>query len=121
MSRAKPEPSGSPPDDLAPVLRGYARVSTDGQTLGPQVESLKAAGATKLYRETASGAERDRAQLAKLLKEVEEEQKELAKAEQEIDQEEETEKAGDAQKSSGKLVVAEEVEEGRLYSRSDFC
>ena len=51
---------------------------------------------------------------AKLLKEVEEEQKELEKAEQEIDQEDETEKAGDAQKSSGKLVVAEEVEEGHV-------
>jgi len=70
MSRAKPEPSDAPPDDLAPVLRGYARVSTDGQALGPQVEQLKAAGATKLYRETASGAKRNRAQLAKLLKDV---------------------------------------------------
>ena len=71
MSRAKSEPSGGPPDDLAPVLRGYARVSTDGQALGPQVEQLKAAGAVKLYRETASVAKRDRAQLAKLLREVE--------------------------------------------------
>ena len=71
MSCAKPEPSGTPPDDLAPVLRGYARVSTDGQTLAPQVEQIWAAGATKLYRETASGAKRDRVQLAKLLREVE--------------------------------------------------
>ena len=71
MSRAKSEPSGDPPDDLAPVLRGYARVSTDGQALGPQVEQLRAAGAAPIYRETASGAKRDRAQLAKLLKEVE--------------------------------------------------
>ncbi|TNC46494.1 recombinase family protein [Rubellimicrobium rubrum] len=70
MSSAKPEPSGSLLDDLAPVLRGYARVSTDGQTLGPQLEQLRAAGATRLYRETASGAKRDRAQLAKLLKDV---------------------------------------------------
>ena len=70
MSRAKPEPSGSPSDDLAPCLRGYARVSTDGQALGPQMEQLRAAGATKVYQETASGAKRDRAQLAKLLKEV---------------------------------------------------
>ncbi len=45
-------------------------MSTDGQTLGPQVEQLQAVGATKLYRETASGAKRDRAQLAKLLKDV---------------------------------------------------
>lgn len=71
MSCAKPEPSGSPPYDVAPVLRGYARVSTDGQALGPQVEQLRMAGATRLYRETASGAKRDRAQLAKLLREVE--------------------------------------------------
>ena len=53
------------------MMRGYARVSTDGQALGPQVESLTAAGAAKVYRETASGAKRDRAQLAKLLREVE--------------------------------------------------
>lgn len=71
MSRAEPEQSGGPCDDPEPCLRGYARVSTDGQALGPQVEQLRAAGATKLYRETASGAKRDRAQLAKLLKEVE--------------------------------------------------
>ena len=71
MSCAKPEPSSGPSDDLAPCLRGYARVSTDGQALAPQVEQLRAAGATKVYRETASGAKRDRAQLAKLLKEVE--------------------------------------------------
>jgi DNA invertase Pin-like site-specific DNA recombinase len=53
------------------MMRGYARVSTDGQALGPQVEQLRAAGAGPVYRETASGAKRDRAQLAKLLKEVE--------------------------------------------------
>ena len=70
MSRAKPEPSDAPFDDLAACVRGYARVSTDGQALAPQVESLRAAGATKLYRETASGAQRNRAQLAKLLKDV---------------------------------------------------
>ena len=71
MSRAKPEPSSSPSDDPAPCVRGYARVSTDGQALGPQVEQLRAAGVVRVYRETASGAKRDRAQLAKLLKEVE--------------------------------------------------
>ena len=71
MSRAKPEPDEGTSDDPVPVLRGYARVSTDGQALGPQVEQLRAAGATKLYRETASGAKRDRAQLTRLLREVE--------------------------------------------------
>jgi len=66
MSRADIEPSSDP---LVRIL-GYARVSTDGQALAPQVESLRAAGAVTVYRETASGAKRDRAQLARLLKEV---------------------------------------------------
>jgi DNA invertase Pin-like site-specific DNA recombinase len=52
-------------------LLGYARVSTDGQSLAAQLDQLHAAGAGKVYRETASGAKRDRAQLAKLLAEVE--------------------------------------------------
>ncbi|RPD70679.1 P-loop containing nucleoside triphosphate hydrolase protein [Lentinus tigrinus ALCF2SS1-7] len=55
---------------------------------------------------------------SKLLKEVEEEQKELEKAEQEIDKVDENEKAGEGQKSSGKLVVAEEVEEGHVGWKS---
>jgi len=47
---------------------GYARVSTDGQTVEAQVAALTAAGASKVFSETASGAKTDRAQLAKLLK-----------------------------------------------------
>jgi hypothetical protein len=35
---------------------GYARVSTDGQSLDTQVKQLRAAGAEKVFRETASGA-----------------------------------------------------------------
>ena len=54
-----------------PRTLGYARVSTESQALAPQLESLKAAGASQVFRETASGAKRDRAQLAKLLAEVE--------------------------------------------------
>ena len=46
---------------------GYARVSTDGQTLDAQVAQLRAAGAERVFRETISGAKRDRAQLGKLL------------------------------------------------------
>lgn len=71
MSRAEPEPTKGGPDDPAARLLGYARVSTDGQALAPQVEQIRAAGAAKVYRETASGAKRERAQLARLLREVE--------------------------------------------------
>lgn len=49
------------------VIYGYARVSTDGQTLDAQVDQLKAAGATKVFQEKISGARRDRAQLQKLI------------------------------------------------------
>ena len=35
---------------------GYARVSIDGQSLYAQVKQLRAAGAAKVFRETASGA-----------------------------------------------------------------
>jgi DNA invertase Pin-like site-specific DNA recombinase len=50
------------------TVYGYARVSTDGQTLEAQLEQLKAAGATKIFREKASGARTDRAELARLLR-----------------------------------------------------
>jgi DNA invertase Pin-like site-specific DNA recombinase len=44
---------------------GYARVSTDGQTLAAQDAALRAAGAAKVYSEKASGAKTDRAELRK--------------------------------------------------------
>jgi hypothetical protein len=47
------------------VIYGYARVSTDGQTLDAQVAALTAAGAQKVYQEKVSGAKTDRPALAK--------------------------------------------------------
>lgn len=46
---------------------GYARVSTDHQTLAAQVEALTAAGCTKIVQETASGARSDRAGLKRAI------------------------------------------------------
>jgi DNA invertase Pin-like site-specific DNA recombinase len=46
---------------------GYARVSTDGQSAAAQVAALRAAGASKVFREVASGARTDRAQLRKAI------------------------------------------------------
>jgi DNA invertase Pin-like site-specific DNA recombinase len=45
------------------MIYGYARVSTDGQSVAAQVAALTAAGAAKVFRETASGAKTDRRQL----------------------------------------------------------
>ena len=50
------------------MIYGYARVSTDGQTLDAQRAALLAAGAEKVFQETASGAKADRRELAKALK-----------------------------------------------------
>ena len=46
---------------------GYARVSTDGQSLQSQTEALHLAGAARVYSEKISGAYSDRPQLAKAL------------------------------------------------------
>jgi DNA invertase Pin-like site-specific DNA recombinase len=50
---------------------GYARVSTDGQTLAAQEAQLKASGCARVFSETASGAKTDRAILAKVLTRLE--------------------------------------------------
>ena len=52
------------------MLVGYARVSTDAQSLEAQMAALKAAGCERLYAEKRSGAETDRKALAKLMKEA---------------------------------------------------
>jgi DNA invertase Pin-like site-specific DNA recombinase len=48
-------------------LLGYARVSTDGQSLTAQVAELKAAGCVEIFQEKISGARTDRTQLARLM------------------------------------------------------
>lgn len=47
------------------TIFGYARVSTDGQTLAAQDAALRAAGAAKVFSEKVSGAKTDRAELRK--------------------------------------------------------
>ncbi len=49
------------------MIIGYARVSTDGQTLDSQQAALKAAGTERIYSEKISGAVTDRKALAKAL------------------------------------------------------
>jgi DNA invertase Pin-like site-specific DNA recombinase len=49
------------------TVLGYARVSTDGQTLDAQQAALTAAGATKIFAEKISGAVTDRKALAKAI------------------------------------------------------
>ena len=46
---------------------GYGASLTDGRSLDAQVRQLRAAGAEKMFRETASGARADRAQLRRVL------------------------------------------------------
>ena len=49
------------------MIVGYARVSTDGQTLDAQQAALRAAGCERVYSEKISGAVTDRPALAKAI------------------------------------------------------
>jgi DNA invertase Pin-like site-specific DNA recombinase len=49
------------------MIYGYARVSTDGQSVDAQVRQLAKAGCKKVFREVASGTKTDCAQLRRLL------------------------------------------------------
>jgi DNA invertase Pin-like site-specific DNA recombinase len=51
---------------------GYARVSTDGQSVDAQVAQLITAGCAKVYREVASGAKSDRLELRRLIARLDE-------------------------------------------------
>jgi DNA invertase Pin-like site-specific DNA recombinase len=55
-------------EDRKMTTYGYARVSTDGQSLASQDAELHAAGCAKVYAEKISGARSDRPELAKVLK-----------------------------------------------------
>src|SRR3984893_8704789 len=49
------------------TVYGYARVSTDGQSLTAQLAELKAAKCQKVFQEKVSGARSDRKQLIRLM------------------------------------------------------
>lgn len=53
------------------MIYGYARVSTDGQSVAAQIATLTAAGAAKVFQETASGAKTSRLQLRRVLDQLE--------------------------------------------------
>ena len=52
------------------MIKGYARVSTEGQNLAAQVAQLEAAGCAVVYQETRSGASRRRPELDRLLSDL---------------------------------------------------
>src|SRR5882757_5306784 len=51
-------------------LIGYARVSTEEQGTDPQLDDLRAAGCATVHEEHASGADRSRPVLARLLRDI---------------------------------------------------
>ena len=63
-------PPKSPKTAAAGRLIGYARVSTDEQGTDPQRDELGAAGCATILEEHASGADRSRPVLARLLRDI---------------------------------------------------
>ena len=52
------------------MILGYARVSTQGQTLDGQRDALTAAGAERIFADAISGTARSRPELDRMLKEL---------------------------------------------------
>jgi DNA invertase Pin-like site-specific DNA recombinase len=52
-------------------IYGYARVSTDGQSLASQDAQLRASGCAKVYSEKISGVKTDRPELARVIRRLE--------------------------------------------------
>ena len=71
MHNGRHEEAQKDPSLPAGTAYGYARVSTDGQSVEAQVRQLTKAGCKKVFREVASGAKTDRAQLRRLLGQLE--------------------------------------------------
>lgn len=59
--------SRQPDSDAGRMFIGYARVSTRGQNLDQQRAALGGAGCVRIFEEKASGAKRDRPELARML------------------------------------------------------
>jgi len=52
------------------MIIGYARVSTDDQSLDAQTDALTAAGAGKLFADKISGSKRERPELDRMLEQL---------------------------------------------------
>ena len=63
-------PTKLPPAAVPSRLIGYARVSTEEQGTDPQLDELRAAGCATVHEEHASGADRTRPVLARLLRDI---------------------------------------------------
>jgi DNA invertase Pin-like site-specific DNA recombinase len=68
LKRAKSK--GKPKDDSGPQLIGYARVSTEDQSLALQTDALEKAGCLNIYPEKISGAKKVRPQLDLAIKDL---------------------------------------------------